>query len=60
MLLRLNFLGAQRRRDWWKAHEPAALFVLSARPSFTQDGKTDATDYAWFAWTNRYKGIYHL
>jgi hypothetical protein len=24
--------------------------VLPRRPSFTADGKTDATDYAWFAW----------
>ncbi len=60
MLLRLNFLGAQKRRSWWQAHEPSALFVLSERPCFTNDGKTDATDYAWFYWGERHKGIFHL
>lgn len=26
------------------------LVVLSKRPSFTGDGKTDGTGYAWFIW----------
>lgn len=34
MLLRLNFLASAERKQWWKEHEPAALFVLSSRPSF--------------------------
>jgi len=34
MLLPLNFLGAQKRKEWWKLHEPGAIFVLSERPSF--------------------------
>lgn len=34
MLLRLNFLGAKERKEWWKKHEPSALFVLSERPNF--------------------------
>ena len=59
MLLRLNFLGSQKRKQWWIQHEPSALFVLSQRPSFT-DGSTDATDYAWFYWGPAYKGIFHL
>ncbi len=60
MLLPLGFLGAQCRRDWFVANEPAALFVLSKRPSFTSDGKTDAADYAWFYWGSRHRGIFHL
>ena len=60
MLLRLNFLASRKRAAWFKANEPSALFVLSARPCFTDDGKTDATDYAWFYWGNRHKGIIHL
>lgn len=64
MLLRLNFLGAVKRRDWWRKHEPAALFVLSSRPSFGKNkhGKrgTDATEYAWFYWGERFSGIRHL
>jgi len=60
MLLRLNFLASRKRRNWWNAHKPAALFVLSERPSFTDNGKTDATDYAWFYWGKIHKGFYFL
>lgn len=108
LLLRLNFLASKKRRDWFRAHEPAALFVLSERPSFaifarcesdtrpeadrdpeqptiecghkwsvpTEAGRpsvcpvcggtdiqittSDATDYAWFYFGHRFKGIYHL
>ena len=59
MLLRLNFLASKKRSAWFKTHEPAALFVLSSRPSFT-DGGTDSCDYAWFYWGTRYRGIFHL
>lgn len=48
-LLRLGFLASRKRRDWWQSH-PADVYVLSERPSFTGDGRTDATDYAWFVW----------
>ncbi len=34
LLLRLNWLASQKRREWFKTHEPSALFVLSERPSF--------------------------
>ena len=36
LLLRLNFLGSQKRGPWFKCNEPSALFVLSDRPSFVQ------------------------
>lgn len=48
-LLRLNFLGSQKRAGWLRANAPD-VFVLPRRPSFTPDGKTDATEYAWFSW----------
>lgn len=48
-LLRLNFLGAQKRRLWWQSKLPTHLYVLSERPSF-KGGSTDATEYAWFIW----------
>jgi hypothetical protein len=48
-LLRLNFLGSQKRAAFWQQHPPTHLFVLSRRPSFTGNG-TDATEYAWFVW----------
>jgi len=60
MLLRLNFLASQKRRTWFIGNEPSALFVLSHRPCFTDDGKTDATDYGWYFWGSRHKGIIHL
>ena len=60
MLLRLNFLASRKRAAWFRANEPSALFVLSARPCFTDDGKTDATDYAWFCWSDRHYGICHI
>lgn len=48
-LLRLNFLGSQRRREFWQTNSPSHLYTLSKRPSFTGKG-TDATEYAWFVW----------
>lgn len=44
-LLRLNFLGAQKRRDWTHEQRPGAR-VLPNRSSFTGWGG-DATEYAW-------------
>lgn len=49
MLLRLGFLGSRRRSGWMRAHPPS-VHVISPRPSFTPDGKTDASEYAWFVW----------
>jgi hypothetical protein len=59
LLLRLNFLASRKRRCWFLLHEPTALFVLSARPSFI-NGRTDATDYGWLVWAPTLKGIFHL
>lgn len=60
MLLPLGFLGGQNRQAWWIYHEPTALFVLSDRPSFTDNGRTDSEVYAWYYWGYRYEGIHHL
>lgn len=49
-LLRLNFLGSQKRRAFWQANRPSHVLVLSKRPCFTGDGKTDSIEYAWFCW----------
>jgi hypothetical protein len=48
MLLRLNFLGSQKRAVLHRTR-PADVYVLPKRPSFTGKG-TDATEYAWFVW----------
>jgi predicted RNA methylase len=50
MLLRVNWLAGVKRASFHR-RQPAALYVLSKRPSFTGGGP-DATEYAWFAWTN--------
>lgn len=47
-LLRLNFLGGQKRAEWHRCN-PSDVYVLPRRPSFTGGG-TDATEYAWFVW----------
>ncbi len=49
MLLRLNFLGSQKRAAWHRA-KPCDVYILPRRPSFTPDGKTDSCEYAWFVW----------
>ena len=33
-LLRLNFLGSQKRRSFWNQHKPTHVLVLSQRPCF--------------------------
>lgn len=49
-LQRLNFLGSQKRKDWWnKIGTPNKLLVLSKRPKFVY-GATDAAEYGWFCW----------
>jgi len=63
-LLRLNFLGSKKRRDFWKKNSPTHLFTLVPRPSFTGNG-TDSIEYAWFIWDRggiikREPGIYVL
>lgn len=58
MLLRLGFLESMRRYEWWKDNPLDHLVVLSKRPSFTEDGKTDGAGYGWLIWDK--KGILNL
>lgn len=48
-LLRVSFLGSQKRKPWWKENMPSYIFVHSKRPSFTNGG-TDSAEYAHFVW----------
>lgn len=48
-LLRLGFLESRARRAL-HIERPADLYVLPSRPSFTNDGRVDASAYAWFVW----------
>lgn len=50
MLLRLAFLESRARREWWQAHPVDHLYVLSERPSFTNDGRTLGQAFGWFVW----------
>jgi len=52
MLLPFSFLGSDKRHGWWKQNTPNKQTVLSTRPSFTNDGKTDSSVYAWYHWFN--------
>jgi hypothetical protein len=49
LLLRIAVVASKKRRAFWEAH-PADMYVLSKRPSFTDNGKSDSADYAWFVW----------
>ena len=57
-LLRMNWLidgeATHKRRSWLLGKDGPGLpdlFALPRRPSFTNDGKADATTYAWMRWT---------
>ena len=47
MLLPVSFMASKKRAQFHREN-PSKLFVLSKRPSFTANGKTDACEYAWF------------
>lgn len=55
MLLRLNFLGAQKRKEFWDNAPLKHIYVLSKRPCFI-NGKSDSIEYAWFVFERGYKG----
>ncbi|QXL90608.1 hypothetical protein [Salmonella phage NINP13076] len=55
MLLRIGFLESMKRWEWWQENPISSLLILSQRPSFTDDGKTDGSGYAWFVWDKKNK-----
>jgi SAM-dependent methyltransferase len=59
MLLRLPWIASQSRAQWHRENL-AQINVLPKRPSFTADGKTDATEYAWFVWGTKDAGTYTI
>lgn len=59
MLLRLNWLGAQGRL-WFHRQNPSDVYVLPERPSYTGDGQTDGTEYAWFVWCDWLPGGHYF
>lgn len=60
-LLRLAFLESMSRYTLFTRElTPQKVVVCSDRPSFTGDGKTDATAYAFFVWQKGYTGAASL
>lgn len=62
MLVRLNFLASARRSGFFRTDMPD-VYVLPNRPSFTENGRTDATEYCWAVWTperGRRRGYVHV
>lgn len=49
-LLRLAFLESATREPFWREHPCSDIYVLSRRPCFTGDGKTDSCAYGFFVW----------
>jgi len=56
-LQRLGFLESNKRFRFWNSIDLNKLYVLSRRPSFTEDGNTDSAGYAWFIWDGGEKDI---
>lgn len=53
-LFKLSFLSTQNRTRFFVSRPPAEVWILRARPSFTQDGGTDvAQEYAFGFWYGR-------
>jgi len=50
LLLRLPILGSIRWANWLNRNPPSKIRSLRKRPSFSPDGKTEPTEYAWIVW----------
>jgi len=63
MLLRLNFLGSQKRARWLREHTPS-VYVTPRRPCFSRNkhGRlgSDSTEYCWLLWGPEYPTVHIL
>jgi hypothetical protein len=55
VLVRLGFLASESRLALWRQLGTPDVFVLPNRPSFTDDGRTDASDYCWLVFPTEYR-----
>jgi hypothetical protein len=56
-LLRMGFLESEERAPFWREHPASKVYVLSQRPSFTGEGKTDrGQSYGLFVWATWHRG----
>ena len=58
MLLRVSFLGSQKRASWLRANTPS-IYVTPRRPCFV-NGRSDSAEYAWFVWRDPTPQVYIL
>lgn len=49
-ILRQGFLASAKRSKFFRQNKPSHVFQIPHRPSFTDDGQTDAADYCWIVW----------
>lgn len=57
LLLRLNFLESHgRARGLYRKYPPKIIVVRAGRVSFTGDGQSNATAYAYFIWQKGFVG----
>ena len=54
LLLRLDFLGTEKRREFWKDHPAKQIYALSKRPRFIRSG--DSSEYGWYVWEKGWVG----
>lgn len=54
MLLRLDFLGTEKRRMFWKENPAKQIYALSKRPRFIRSGGSN--EYGWYVWENGWTG----
>lgn len=54
-LLRLNFLGSKKRREFFERVGIPDVYVIVPRPSFRHSG-SDATEYAWMDFRREWAG----
>lgn len=61
MLLRLDFLGSRKRKQFWMLNPLSKLVVLARRPKFKGGTGTDLYNYGWYIWERDERGrpIYH-
>lgn len=55
-VLRHGFPATKVRREFTRAYPPCLTVLAQERPSFTGDGKTDASEYSVFFWRRGWPG----
>ena len=54
MLLRLDFLGTEKRKQFWRDYPAKQIYALSKRPRFVRQG--DSNEYGWYVWKTGWSG----